>query len=102
MEHSALELGPDIKRTHENVTERSVQLTPIRLWYQGRNREVNSRNEETIANNREMRVKMQEVLIFQVVAPTVPLFLVPTSKYRRREWGTGIGSRHSHSSPRRA
>jgi hypothetical protein len=43
-----------------------------------------------------------EVLMFQVVAPTLWLFLAPTNRYRRKECGTGIGSRHSQSVPRRA
>jgi len=64
--------------------------------------ELNSGKEATTIKNREVSMEMMEVLIFQVVAPTVPLFLVPTSKYRRKEWGTGIGSRHSHSAPFRA
>jgi hypothetical protein len=76
VERSALELGPDIPHTHENVTAHAVQLTPIRAWHQGRNLEVNSGNEETTPNHRETLVKTQEVLIFQVVATTVSLFLL--------------------------
>jgi len=34
VERSSLELVPEIQRIHENVAERSVQLTPIRAWRQ--------------------------------------------------------------------
>lgn len=37
-----------------------------------------------------------QLFYFQVDAPTLGTFLVPTSKRRRREFGTGIGSRHAH------
>src|SRR5580658_8187502 len=51
---------------------------------------------------RALRLRTVVVVMFQVVAPTPSTFLVPTSKYRRSDCGTGIGSRHSQSVPRRA